>query len=157
MLPFLHFFMFSNSPTTFTFHADGLVPYDGVPLEEDVSIDLPLTIIFSTLATAGIAFAVACLTFNCIFMNKKWVISSCNCVKFIMLSHDCVHPPTQADTYEQPKPELPDRGWCHNLVYGYLFRYHPHYQPTSSADCVLQCHPLADCSGLLFMLWHHSC
>ena len=71
MHPFLHFFTFSNSYTTSNFHADGLVPYDGVPLEEDVSVDLPLTIIFSILATAGIAFAVACLSFNCIFMNKK--------------------------------------------------------------------------------------
>ena len=62
----------------------------------------------------------------------------------------------QADTYEQPKPELPDRGWCHHLVYGYLFVYHPHHRPTSS-DCVVQCYPMADCSGLLFMLWHHSC
>ena len=52
----------------------GLIPYDGVPTEEVVSVHLSLTVIFSILATAGIAFGVVCLAFNFIFRNKKWVI-----------------------------------------------------------------------------------
>ena len=51
----------------------GVIPYDGIPLEVDVSIHLSLTVIFSVLATAGIIFAVACLMFNCIFRNRKYV------------------------------------------------------------------------------------
>ena len=51
----------------------GVVSYDGVPTEKDVSVDLSLTVIFSILATVGIAFAVACLTFNFIFRDKRWV------------------------------------------------------------------------------------
>ena len=48
-----------------------LIPYDGVPLQEEVSVALPLTVTFAILAAAGIVFAVACLVFNCIFRNKK--------------------------------------------------------------------------------------
>ena len=48
----------------------GEAPYDGVPTEEVVSVDLSLTVIFSVLATAGIVFGVACLVFNFIFRNK---------------------------------------------------------------------------------------
>ena len=49
----------------------GLIPYDGVPTEEVVSVDLSLTVLFSVLATAGIAFGVVCLVFNFIFRDKK--------------------------------------------------------------------------------------
>ena len=49
----------------------GLIPYDGVPTEKEVSVDLSLTVIFSVLATAGIVFAVVCLVFNFIFRDKK--------------------------------------------------------------------------------------
>ena len=49
----------------------GVIPYDGVPWEQVVSLHLSVTVIFSILATAGIAFAVACLTFNCMFRNRK--------------------------------------------------------------------------------------
>ena len=49
----------------------GVVSYDGVPTEKDVSVDLSLTVIFSILATAGIVFAVTCLVFNFIFRDKK--------------------------------------------------------------------------------------
>ena len=38
-----------------------------------VSVHLSVTVIFSILATAGIAFAVVCLIFNCIFRNRKYV------------------------------------------------------------------------------------
>ena len=70
MLPFrnsllAHYIQFSH------YLPGGLIPYDGVPLQEQVSVDLSLTIVFAILATAGIVFAVACFAFNCIFRNKK--------------------------------------------------------------------------------------
>ena len=60
----------SNLPTFSTFPG-GLVPYDGVPTEKEVSVDLSLTVIFSILATAGIVFGVVCLAFNFIFRDKR--------------------------------------------------------------------------------------
>ena len=64
---YTHFLTFSILP----FVSGGEPPYDGVPIEEVVSVDLSLTVIFSVLATVGIAFAVVCLVFNFIFRNKK--------------------------------------------------------------------------------------
>jgi len=49
----------------------GVIPYDGVPLEQEVTAAISVTVIFSILATAGIVFAVACLVFNCIFRRRK--------------------------------------------------------------------------------------
>ena len=49
----------------------GIIPHDGVPVEEDVTVAIPLTVTFSILAMAGIAFSVVCLAFNCIFRRKK--------------------------------------------------------------------------------------
>ena len=43
-------------------------------MEEVVSVHLSLTVIFSILNTAGIAFAVACLIFNFMFRNRKYVV-----------------------------------------------------------------------------------
>ena len=80
-----HFFMFSCLPCawkvgnihsflpTLYWLPGGVIPYDGIPLEEVVSVHPSLTVIFSILATAGIAFAVACLVFNFIFGNRKYV------------------------------------------------------------------------------------
>ena len=62
----------------------------------------------------------------------------------------------QTNTSGKPQPELPDRRWGHHLVRGYIFLYHPHNQPTS-CNCSVQSHSLADCTGLLSLLWHHSC
>ena len=63
---------FSLPHSSFSHHFPGdLIPYDGVPLEEEVSVALPLTVTFAILAAAGIVFAVACLVFNCIFRKKK--------------------------------------------------------------------------------------
>jgi len=48
-----------------------------------VSVAMPMTVIFSILATAGIVFAVACLVFNCIFRNRKLVVHCiCNASTF---------------------------------------------------------------------------
>ena len=58
-------------PTLYLHLPGGVIPYDGVPLEEVVSVAVSLTVIFSILNTAGIVFAVACLTFNFIFRNKR--------------------------------------------------------------------------------------
>ncbi len=51
---------------------DGLIPYDGVPIEEIVTVAVPLTVIYSAFATAGIIFNIACLVFNFIMRNKKY-------------------------------------------------------------------------------------
>ena len=67
--PLSHFLILSLSPFL-PFVSGGEAPYDGVPTEEVVSVDLSLTVIFSVLATAGIAFGVVCLAFNFIFRNK---------------------------------------------------------------------------------------
>ena len=67
----LHCLIFSFFHFRHSSVSGGIVPYDGVPTEEEVSVDLSLTVIFSILATAGIAFAVICLAVNFIFRNKK--------------------------------------------------------------------------------------
>ncbi len=50
---------------------DGLVPYDGVPIEEIETVAVPLTVIYSFLATAGIIFAIVCLVFILALRKKK--------------------------------------------------------------------------------------
>ncbi len=50
----------------------GLIPYDGVPREEIVTIHPALTGVYVTLACVGIAFAIACLIFNFICRNEKY-------------------------------------------------------------------------------------
>ena len=61
----------SSNFSTFSIFPGGVVPYDGVPTEKEVSVDPSLTVIFSILATAGITFGVVCLVFNFIFREKK--------------------------------------------------------------------------------------
>lgn len=51
--------------------SDGLVPYDGVPEEEYVTVGIPVTVVFILLSVAGIIFAVLCLIFNFVFRNKR--------------------------------------------------------------------------------------
>ena len=55
-------------------YADGLVPYDGVPIEETTTVALPVTVSYILLATAGIVFTVVCLTFNFMFRNQQYVL-----------------------------------------------------------------------------------
>ncbi len=50
---------------------DGLVPYDGIPVEELTTVALPVTVMYILLASMGIVFAVLCLTFNFIFRKRK--------------------------------------------------------------------------------------
>ena len=50
---------------------DNLVPYDGVPNEEVVSVKVGLAAVFFIMATAGIIFAVICIVFNAVYRNKK--------------------------------------------------------------------------------------
>ena len=46
-------------------------PIDGIPVEEVVTVSIGLTVMHVILATAGIVFALACLTFTLVFRNKK--------------------------------------------------------------------------------------
>ena len=62
----------------------------------------------------------------------------------------------QTNTSEQPQSELSDRGRGHHLIHRYSFVYHSH-QKSTSCDCIVQYHSLAYCTGILSLLWHHSC
>ena len=53
------------------FFSDGIIPHDGVPIEDVVTVSLGLTVMYMILATGGIVFAVVCLTFTIIFRNTK--------------------------------------------------------------------------------------
>ena len=55
----------------------GVIPYDGVPMEQEVAVAIPIIVIFSILAAVGIVFSVVCLAFNFIFRRKKWAIKLC--------------------------------------------------------------------------------
>ena len=50
----------------------GLIPHDGVPRQELVTIALPVTIILSFLNIFGIMCAMICLLFNIIFRKKRF-------------------------------------------------------------------------------------
>ena len=49
------------------------MPYDGVPVEKNVTVSIAVTVLFSVLATAGIILAIFCLIFNIAFRNEKFV------------------------------------------------------------------------------------
>lgn len=49
----------------------GTIPYDGVPIEEIVTVEVPLTVIYTILAFAGIVFAIVCLVFTLVLRNRK--------------------------------------------------------------------------------------
>ena len=139
----------------------GITPYDGVPLEEVVSVHLSLTVIFSILATAGIAFAVACLIFNWIFRNRKYVAiilitGGCICNRQlkslstswyvgITVSNGLHSVLPQADSSQQLQPQLLDRVWSSHHVHGYLFFHHPYHWPTS-CGCTMHCKYIIDLS-----------
>ena len=68
----------------------GLVPYDGTPREEIVTIALPVTVICSALNICGIICAVICLLFNIIFRKKKSIgLLSRNIHKIVMCTFIC--------------------------------------------------------------------
>ena len=54
---------------------DGLVPYDGVPTEEYVTVGVPVTVVYILLSVIGIIFAVLCLIFNFMYRNKRYKFS----------------------------------------------------------------------------------
>ena len=58
-------------------------------MEKEVSVAMPMTVIFSVLAAAGIVLAVICLVFNCIFRNRKLVVH-CICMQCINFSSQLV-------------------------------------------------------------------
>ena len=51
---------------------DGLVPYDGVPNDEYVTVGVPVTVVYILLSVIGIIFAVLCLIFNFVYRNKRY-------------------------------------------------------------------------------------
>ena len=57
------------------------VPQDGVRINTTVTIHVATTVIFTVLASSGIAFTVICLVFNCYFRNKMYVCSINNGVR----------------------------------------------------------------------------
>ena len=65
----------------------GLVPYDGTPIEETVTIALPVTVICSALNVCGIVCAAICLSFNIIFRKKKSIILLTHSIHKVMYVH----------------------------------------------------------------------
>ena len=55
----------------FVFNSGGILPYDGVPKEEIVTVHPALPAVYITLSCVGIAFAIACLIFNFVYRNAK--------------------------------------------------------------------------------------
>ena len=51
--------------------AGGILPYDGVPTNETVSVAVEITVIYTLMTAVGIAFAFMCLGFNIAFRNTK--------------------------------------------------------------------------------------
>ena len=47
------------------------IPSDGIPIEEVVTVAVPLTVVYVILATAGLLFTVVCLAFNFIFRKRR--------------------------------------------------------------------------------------
>lgn len=66
---------------------DGLVPYDGVPIEEDVTVSVILTTVFTLLAIAGIIFTVVCIAFNVVFREKKQVALNNASTQCLIIMH----------------------------------------------------------------------
>jgi gamma-aminobutyric acid type B receptor len=72
------------------------IPHDGIPLVEDVTIHLSLTILISLFVAAGLAFSIVCLVFNTLFRQRKLIrLSSPNlnyiiCVGAIILYLDMI-------------------------------------------------------------------
>lgn len=56
------------------------VPYDGVPLQELVTIHPALTALVSLLVAVGLVFSVVCLVFNIVFRKKKWASILMYCI-----------------------------------------------------------------------------
>ena len=54
----------------------GGVPFDGIPARRTETVSLALAVVIYLFAVAGIIFAIVCLTFNCVFRNRKYIIHS---------------------------------------------------------------------------------
>ena len=52
-------------------NTDGFIPYDGVPNIEEVTVSHAVTVLFVLLATIGIVFSIACLSFSVVFRKKR--------------------------------------------------------------------------------------
>ena len=47
------------------------IPNDGIPDEDIVTVHIGITVVYVTLATTGLVFAVVCLVFNLVFRQKR--------------------------------------------------------------------------------------
>ena len=47
------------------------IPSDGIPIEEVVTVAVPLTVVYVILATAGLLFTFVCLAFNFVFRKRR--------------------------------------------------------------------------------------
>ena len=54
-----------------SFLTGGIIPYDGVPREEIVTVHPALPAVYINLGCTGIMFAIACLIFNFLCRNAK--------------------------------------------------------------------------------------
>ena len=52
-------------------YTDGFIPHDGVPNVEEVTVSHAVTVLFVLLATIGIVFSIACLSFSVVFRKKR--------------------------------------------------------------------------------------
>ena len=60
------------------------IPYDGVPVEEVVTVHISATVIIALLATAGLMFTAVCLIFNFVFRKRKYNCPLLFCVLSVL-------------------------------------------------------------------------
>jgi len=63
------------------------IPYDGVPVEEVVTVHISATVIIVLLATAGLVFTAVCLIFNFVFRKRKYNCLIILCTVCLELMH----------------------------------------------------------------------
>ena len=69
---FLFSLFLQFSPIPFPSPITDGIPNDGIPRKDTVTIAIPLSVVYTILAIAGLLFSVACLIFNFIFREKKY-------------------------------------------------------------------------------------
>ena len=57
-------------PVSIVIVTDG-IPNDGIPIEEVVTVAVPLTVVYVILAVAGLVFTAVCMIFTVVFRKKK--------------------------------------------------------------------------------------
>jgi len=76
------------NPPLFCFHYSTHIlvgiPFDGVPVEEVVTVHISATVIIVLLATAGLVFTAVCLIFNFVFRKRKYTCPLFFCVLSVL-------------------------------------------------------------------------